>query len=77
MNFTCPYCNNTLTPGKVKMEDSMWGFFLLGLSYMNLNFISNSNRETRVMKSFSTLPAFLCENCETVIINPKNSNGST
>ncbi len=69
MKTKCPYCDGILESGEAKIHGSMVGFLLVGLSYQNLYFKSESGNETAVLASHESTPAMKCNTCGVVTLN--------
>lgn len=69
MNLDCPNCDGKLKNGEVKIHGTIGGFFFFGLSYQNLYFKSESEKEIKILGSFGAAPSLRCESCGIVILN--------
>jgi len=69
MSLKCPYCNGKLINGQVNIHGTVGGFLLYGLSYENLYFKSESEKEIKILGSNNSTPSLRCEDCEIVILN--------
>ena len=69
MKTKCPYCDGTLESGEAKIHGTMVGFLLVGLSYQNLYFKSESGNETSILASHESTPAMKCNTCGVVTLN--------
>ncbi len=64
-----PYCDGLLESGEAKIHGTMVGFLLVGLSYQNLYFKSESGKETAILASHESTPAMKCNTCGVVTLN--------
>lgn len=69
MSLKCPYCNGKLKNGQASIHGTVGGFLVFGLSYENLYFKSESEKEIKVLGSNNSTPSMRCEDCGIVILN--------
>ena len=76
MELNCPYCNSLLTKGNLNIHGTLLGFALVGRSYQNLYFQTESKPEQFILGSNKSMPALQCESCGVMIINKTLEIGS-
>ena len=69
MKLECPYCKGKLKTGQANIHGTVGGFLLFGLSYQNLYFKPESEKEIKVLGSNGSTPALRCDNCGIVVLN--------
>ena len=65
----CPYCDGNLKSGQARIHGTVAGLFLIGLSYQNLYFKPESEKEIKILGSNNSTPSMRCEKCGVVILN--------
>ncbi|WP_289056275.1 PF20097 family protein [Carboxylicivirga marina] len=69
MNLECPYCKGKLKTGQVNIHGTLGGFLVFGLSYQNLYFKTESEKEIKILGSNDVTPALRCGSCGIVVLN--------
>lgn len=69
MKTKCSYCDGIIESGEAKIHGTTVGFLLVGLSYQNLYFKSESGKETAILASHESTPAMKCNKCGVVTLN--------
>ncbi|MCT4644600.1 MAG: PF20097 family protein [Carboxylicivirga sp.] len=68
MSLECPYCKGKLETGQA-IHGTVGGFLLFGLSYQNLYFKPESEKEIKILGSNGSTSALRCEDCGIVILH--------
>jgi hypothetical protein len=64
----CPKCSEEMINGKYKLNGTILGFMLFGLSQKELCFISEEYDDKITLGLSETKKGYFCDNCHTQVI---------